>query len=62
LFAQTLTEVLEVNRGFMVTAVEHVEALPQLSFTVHVIVETPTLKSPLAFLPVPLRMVAPLIE
>jgi hypothetical protein len=48
-----------VGKGFMVTTVVQVETLPQASVTVHVIVETPTLNVPLASVPVPLLVVAP---
>ena len=45
--------------GLMVTVVVQVETLPHASVTLHVIVETPTLKAPLASVPVPLLVVAP---
>ena len=50
-----------VGFGLIVTDVVQVEVLPQSSVTVHVIVETPTLKAPLALFPVPLLVVAPVI-
>ena len=43
----------------MVTCVVHVLLLPHSSVTVQVIVDTPTLKMPLASIPDPLRVVAP---
>ena len=48
-----------VGNGLMVTVVVQVETLPHASVTVHVIVETPTLNVPLASVPVPLLVVAP---
>ena len=45
--------------GLIVTVVVQVEVLPHASVTVHVIVETPILNVPLASVPVPLRVVAP---
>ena len=48
-----------VGNGLMVTTVLQVETLPHASVTVHVIVEAPTLNVPLALVPVPLRVVAP---
>ena len=45
--------------GLMVTVVVQVETLPHTSVTLHVIVEMPTLKTPLASAPVPLLVVAP---
>ena len=50
-----------VGNGLMVTAVVQVETLPHASVTVHVIVEAPTLNVPLASVPVPLLVVAPVI-
>ena len=49
------------GNGLMVTVVEQVEILPHASVTVHVIVETPTLNVPLASVPEPLLVVAPVI-
>jgi hypothetical protein len=43
----------------MVTDVEQVDIFPHPSLTVQVIVETPKLNVPLASIPVPLRLVAP---
>ena len=48
--------------GLMVTDVVQVEVLPHASVTVHVIVETPGLNTPLASGPVPLLVVAPVIS
>ena len=48
-----------VGSGLMVTNVVQVEVLPHASVTVHVIVEAPTLNVPLASVPVPLLVVAP---
>ena len=45
--------------GLIVTSVEQEEVLPHASVTIHVIVEIPTLNSPLALVPVPLLVVAP---
>jgi hypothetical protein len=45
----------------MVTLVAQVEIFPQPSLTVHVIVERPILNVPLASVPVPLRVVTPVI-
>ena len=44
----------------IVTLTLHVEVLPQASVAVHVIIERPALKLPLALPPDPLRVVAPL--
>jgi hypothetical protein len=41
--------------------VAHVEVLPHASAAVHVIVEVPTLNVPFPFVPLPLRVVAPVI-
>ena len=48
--------------GFIVTVVVQLELLPQASVTVHVMVDTPTPNDPLASFPVPLLVVAPVIE
>jgi hypothetical protein len=48
-----------VGNGLMVTTVVQVEILPHASVTVHVIVDAPTLNVPLASVPVPLLVVAP---
>ena len=48
-----------VGNGLIVTVVVQVEVLPHASVTVHVIVETPVLNIPLASVPVPLLVVAP---
>ena len=45
--------------GLIVTVVVQVETLPHASVTVHVIVETPTLNVPLASVPEPFLVVAP---
>ena len=50
-----------VGNGLMVIVVEQADVLPHASVTVHVIVETPALNVPLASLPVPLLVVAPVI-
>ena len=50
-----------VTLGLIVIVVEQVEEFPHASVTVHVIVETPAVKAPLASLPVPLPVVAPVI-
>ena len=47
--------------GVIDIVVEQVEEFPHASVTVHAIVETPGLKEPLASLPVPLPLVAPVI-
>ena len=47
--------------GLIVTVVVQVAVLPHASVTVHVIVDTPTLNTPLASFPVPLLVVAPVI-
>jgi hypothetical protein len=56
---------MALNNGsvsaFTVTVVEQFEILLQPSVTVHVIVETPTLNFPLASVPVPFLVVAPVI-
>jgi hypothetical protein len=51
--------IVTVGTGLITTLVVQVERFPQASFTVQVIVEVPTLKFPLALLPVPLLLVAP---
>jgi len=48
-----------VGNGLMVTTVVQVEVLPHASVTVQVIVDAPTLNVPLASVPVPLLVVAP---
>ena len=48
-----------VGFGLIVTSVAQFELLPHASVTVHVIVEMPGLNIPLASLPVPLLVVAP---
>ena len=50
-----------VGNGLMFTSVVQVETVPHASVTVHVIVETPGLNTPLASVPVPLLVVAPVI-
>ena len=50
-----------VGSGLMVTVVVQVEVFPHASVTVHVIVETPGINTPLASFPVPLLVVAPVI-
>jgi hypothetical protein len=45
--------------GLIVTVVVQVEVLPHASVTVQVIVEMPGLNTPLASVPVPLLVVAP---
>lgn len=47
------------GKGLTVTNVVQVEVLPHASVTDHVIVEMPTLNVPLASVPVPLLVVAP---
>jgi len=42
--------------------VEHVDVLLHASFTFHAIIDTPGAKKPLASLPVPLLVVAPVIS
>lgn len=52
----------KVHGGFTVTVVAHVVVvLLDASVTVHAIVLVPTLKAPLASVPLPLRLVAPVI-
>ena len=46
----------------MTIVVAQVDVLPHASAAVQVIVEVPTLNVPLAFVPVPLLVVAPVIE
>lgn len=48
-----------IGLGYIVIVVVHVLAFPHSSVTVHVIVDIPTLKVPLASTPDPLRVVAP---
>ena len=47
--------------GLIVTVVVQVAVLPHASVTVHVIVDIPILNVPLALVPVPLLVVAPVI-
>jgi hypothetical protein len=49
-----------VGLGYIVTCVVQEFAFPHSSVTVHVIVDTPTAKLPLASTPDPLRTVTPL--
>ena len=49
------------GNGLIVTVVVQVEILPHASVTVHVIVDIPILNVPLALVPVPLLVVAPVI-
>jgi hypothetical protein len=51
-----------VGVPFTTIVVEQVDVLPHASDTVHVIVDVPTLNVPLAFVPVPLLVVEPVIE
>ena len=50
-----------VGSGLIVTVVVQVELLPHASTTVQVIVETPGLNAPLASVPAPVLVVAPVI-
>ena len=59
--AHTLTGVEEVVAAFTLTFVIH-EITVQLFVTVHVIIEVPLLKDPLASFPMPFRTVEPVIS
>jgi hypothetical protein len=48
--------------SFIVTVVVHMFELPQASVAFHVIVDIPTPKFPLASAPVPVLVVAPVME
>lgn len=59
--AQVVFVSMSSGVSLIVTDVLHVEEFPQASVTVHAIAEVPIAKAPLAFVPVPVLLVAPVM-